>query len=76
MLKFDTQKDINNLNRIDHEKDNLESINIKYEHGAISYLDTLQYKERVLTLEKEQTQSKIDCFIDSLSLYKAVGGSL
>ena len=76
MLKFDTQKDINNLNRIDHEKDNLESINIKYENGAVSYLDTLQYKERVLTLEKEQTQSKTDCFIDSLSLYKAAGGNL
>ncbi|OGH94215.1 MAG: hypothetical protein A2039_03505 [Candidatus Melainabacteria bacterium GWA2_34_9] len=76
MLKFDSQKNLNNLNRIDHEKDNLYSINIKYEHGAISYLDTLQYKERVLTLEKEQAQSKTDCFIDSLSLYKAVGGSL
>ena len=76
MLKFDSQKNLNNLNRIDHEKDNLYSINIKYENGAISYLDTLQYKERVLTLEKEQTQSKTDCFIDSLSLYKAVGGSL
>jgi len=67
---------MNNLDRIDHEKDLLKSTNIKYENGAISYLDTLQYKERVLTIEKEQIQSKTDCFIDSLSLYKAVGGSL
>lgn len=75
-LKFDTQKDRDNLNRIDHEKDNLNIINTKYEKGAISYLDTLQYKERVLTLEKEQIQSKTECLVDSLSLYKAVGGKL
>lgn len=76
VLKFDSQKNINNLNRIDHEKDYLENINIKYENGAISYLETLNFKERLLTLEKEQIQSKTDCFIDLLSLYKSAGGNI
>lgn len=75
-LKYDNQKNNNNIDRIKMEKENLYLMNIKYESGAISYLDTLQFKERVLTLEKEQVKSKADCFIDSLSLYKAVGGKL
>lgn len=75
-LKYDSQKNDNNLARIKSEQDNLNIINIKYDNGAISYLDTLQYKERVLSLKKEQLQSKTDCLIDSLSLYKSVGGKL
>lgn len=75
-LKFDMQKNDNNISRIKLEKDNLNLINVKYYKGAISYFDTLQFKERLLSLEKEQVQSKTDCLIDSLSLYKAVGGKL
>ncbi|MFH0703225.1 MAG: efflux transporter outer membrane subunit [bacterium] len=75
-LKFDIQKNNNNIARIKSEKDNLNIINMKYEKGALSYLDTLQYKERMLSLEKEQVQSKTDCLIDSLSLYKTIGGKI
>lgn len=75
-LKTDSQKNKDNLSRINFELNNLDLINVKYEHGAIAYLDTLQYKERVLVLDKEQIQSKTDCLIDSLSLYKAAGGKL
>lgn len=75
-LKYDQQKNSDNLSRIKSEQDNLDMINIKYQKGAISYLDTLQYKERVIALKKEQIQSKTDCLIDTLSLYKAVGGKL
>ncbi|MDD3013249.1 MAG: efflux transporter outer membrane subunit [Candidatus Gastranaerophilales bacterium] len=75
-LKADTSKNNNNISRVNLEQRNLDLINIKYETGAISYLDTLEYKTRVISLEKEQAQSKTDCFIDSLSLYKATGGKL
>jgi len=75
-LKYDNKKNENNIDRLDMEKENLKLKNIEYEKGAISYLDLLQYKENVLTLEREQIQSKTDCFVDSLSLYKAAGGKL
>lgn len=75
-LKTSIQKDKDNISRVDNENKNLDLINAKYEQGAIAYLDTLQYKERVVSLEKEQIESKTDCLIDSLSLYKAVGGKL
>ncbi|MFA6988891.1 MAG: efflux transporter outer membrane subunit [Candidatus Gastranaerophilaceae bacterium] len=75
-LKSDTEKNNNNISRIKSENDNLDIILNKYEKGAISYLDTLQYRERVLSLEEDQIQSKTDCLIDSLSFYKAVGGKL
>ncbi|MPN30135.1 Outer membrane protein OprM [bioreactor metagenome] len=75
-VKFDTRKNNNNLKRIKFGKSQYDDISYKYEKGAISYLDTLQYKENLLVLEKEQTQSKTDCLIDSLSLYKSVGGKL
>ena len=75
-VKFDTKKNNNNLKRVSFGKSQYDDISYKYEKGAISYLDTLQYKENLLVLEKEQTQSKTDCLIDSLSLYKAVGGKI
>jgi len=75
-LKFDNQKNNSNIARIKSEGENLDTIINKYDKGAISYLDTLQYRERLITLEKEQIQSKTDCLIDTLSLYKAVGGKL
>lgn len=73
-LKFDNEKNNDNIERLNFEKDNLGIINNKYSLGAISLLDTLQYKERVYSLQKEQIQSKTDCLIDTLSLYKSVGG--
>lgn len=75
-LKFDSQKNDDNINRIDLEKQNLDVMSNRYAYGAISYLDLLQYKERIFSLQKEQIQSKTDCLVDSLSLYKAVGGKL
>jgi len=75
-LKFDTKKNNDNISRVKLENNNMELINEKYQNGLLAYIDTLEYKARVLSLEKEQIQSKTDCFIDSLSLYKATGGKL
>lgn len=54
-------------------KSKYNDINYKYEKGALSYLDTLKFKENLLVLEKDQTQSKTEYLISALSLYKAVG---
>ena len=75
-LKYGIQKDENNKKRLRAEQNNFDLIEDKYKRGAISYLDTLQYKERVLSLEREKIQSKTECLVDALSLYKAVGGQL
>ncbi|MEI7475393.1 MAG: efflux transporter outer membrane subunit [bacterium] len=75
-LKTDGQKDKDNLNRLRLEKENLDLIDAKYKEGLISYLDTLEYKEKYAMLEQEQIQSKVDNIIDSLSLYKAAGGKI
>lgn len=75
-IRYDQQKNNDNLSRIAFEKKNLQLIDTKYKEGAMAYLDTLQYKERLLSLQKEQTVSKTDCLIDSLSLYKAVGAKI
>lgn len=76
ILNYDLKKNRDNLNRIDNESYNLDSIMIKYNNGAISYLDTLQYQERMLTLRKEQIQSKADCLNDAISLYKSTAGGI
>ena len=75
-LKSDIAKDKDNISRINDETGNLDLINTKYNNGAISFLDTLQYKANILVLKKDKIQSKTDCLVDSLSVYKAVGGKL
>jgi len=75
-LKADNTKNDNNISCVNLEKKNLNLINTRYKVGTISYLDSLEYKSKLITLEKEQIQSKTDCLIDSLSLYKAAGGKL
>lgn len=73
-LKYDSQKNKDNLDRLKLEKDNYSLISNKYSYGEISYLDTLQYKERIYTLQREQVATKTACLVDTLSLYKAAGG--
>jgi multidrug efflux system outer membrane protein len=75
-LKFDTEKNNDYEERLKLERDNMGVINYKYSLGAISLLDTLQFKERVYVLEKDQIKSKADCLVDSISLYKSVAGRL
>lgn len=76
VLKSDNLKYSNNLDRLNCENENLNLIESKYEAGSISYLDTLEYKVKQLNLQKEIIQSKTDCLVDYLSLYKASGGQL
>ena len=75
-LKTGTAKNQNNIKRVECETKYYNDMYYKYEKGAVSYLDTLKYKENLLSLKKEEIQSKTDVIIASLSLYKSVGGQL
>ena len=75
-LKTDTNKNKNDIKRVQCETKYYNDMNYKFEKGAISYLDTLKYKENLLILQKEETQSKTEVLVASLGLYKSVGGKL
>lgn len=48
----------------------------KYEQGVISRLDLIQRQENLISIDKLVTQQNIECMIDYISLYKAVGSKL
>ena len=50
--------------------------NERYKEGITSYLEMLQYKENLLSLERDNINSSIQKIADYISLYKSVGGKL
>ena len=75
-LNNSSQSNNDNLTRINFEQENLNLLNSRYDQGLASYLEVIDMKEKVILLEIDQIQSKTDCFIDALSLYKSLGGKL
>lgn len=75
-LKYDTSKYNDELTALELEKTNMELVNARYEKGLISYFDTLQFGQNLALNKMRQTQAKTDCLVDTLSLYKALGGNL
>ncbi len=75
-LKYDTSKYNDELTALELEKNNMELVNARYEKGLISYFDTLQFRQNLALNEMRQTQAKTDFLVDTLSLYKALGGNL
>ena len=49
---------------------------VKYDEGMISYLDLLQKRENLLSLNKQVVSDKLNCNIDYIGLYKATGAKL
>lgn len=76
VLKTDDDKYKKNLKSYDMQKADYNYMKKRYEQGVISNLDLLQQKETLLVLNKMVASSKTECFIDQISLYKAVGGKL
>ena len=74
-LKLDNEKYQKNLKSLDMQKKDYNYMQIRYKQGIMSGLDLLQQKESLLVLDKMVTASKTDCYIDQISLYKAVGGA-
>ena len=76
MIKYDTKKDEENKRKYELEEKNFNLINERYKEGITSYLQMTQYRENLLSLERDKTESRIQKFVDYISLYKAVGGKL
>lgn len=75
-LKLDNEKYQKNLKSYDMQKADFKYMQKRYEQGVISGLDLLRQKENLLVIDKMVAASKTDCYIDQISLYKAVGGKL
>lgn len=75
-LKLDDEKYKKNVKSYDMQKADFKYMQIRYNQGIISKLDLLQQKENLLVIDKMVASSKAECFIDQISLYKAVGGKL
>ena len=58
------------------ERKDFDISNASYEQGVISKLDLIQLKENVLSTDKLVADQKINCLIDYIGLYKAVGSQL
>ncbi len=75
-LKLDNEKYINNKVQREMEKKDYAYNVRKFEQGIISNLDLIQHKENLLAMDKLVTMTKMDCAVDYIGLYKAVGNKL
>lgn len=75
-LKLDDEKYQKNIKTYDMQKADFKYMQMRYDQGIMSGLDLLQQKESLLVIDKMVAASKTDCYIDQISLYKAVGGKL
>ncbi len=58
------------------ELDNYKNDKIKYKNGLISRIDLLTQKRRLIQLKIDFVSSKIQNYIDCISLYKSVAGQI
>ena len=75
-LKSDNEKLLNNIKVLNIQNQDFKYTTSKYEKGVISKLDMLQQKEALLYTTMLTVQSKMDCYIDRISLYKTTGAKL
>lgn len=75
-LKLDDDKYRKNLKSYDMQKTDYKYMQKRYNEGVISNLDLIQQRENLLTINKLVASSKAECYIDQISLYKAVGGKM
>ena len=75
-LKSDNEKLINNTKALNIQEKDYGYSELKYEQGVISKLDLLQQKEALLYMKKLLASSKVDCYVDKVSLYKVTGAKI
>lgn len=75
-FKSDEEKLRNNSKAYEIQKRDYGYSELKYSEGIISKLDLLQQKEALLYMEKLLANSKTDCHVDKIGLYKATGARI
>lgn len=75
-VKYDSQKDAENIRKFNLESSNFALINEKYKYGIISYFDMIQFRENLLTIKKDLCNSKTQRLVDYIGIYKATAGAL
>lgn len=75
-VKKDKEKMEATLKQLDLENSDYKLQEKKYNQGVISRLDLIQREENLLTINKLVAQQNIECMVDYIGLYKAVGSKL
>lgn len=75
-IKMDEEKFNETKNQISLEKAEYGFNEQRYSQGVISRLDLIQVKENLLVINKLLTNNKVECMVDYIELYKAVGSKL
>lgn len=75
-IKLDEQKFADIQKQAELEREDFGFSTSKYEQGVISKLDLTQVKENVLFTDKAVVNDRINCLVNYIGLYKAVGSKL
>ena len=75
-IKHDDKKFNDTKTQAALERENYGYNEASYNQGVISKLDLIQLKENVLSTDKLVADQKINCLVDYIGLYKAVGSQL
>lgn len=75
-IKLDHQKYLDTKTQAKLEREDFGYSTNKYNEGTISKLDLVQVKENVLFTDQQVVNDKINCLVDYIGLYKAVGSQL
>ena len=75
-VKKDKEKMSATLKQLELEKSDYRLQEKKYNQGVISRLDLIQFEENLLTINKLVAQQNVECMVDYIGLYKAVGSKL
>ena len=75
-IKHDDKKFRDTKQQSELEKKDFGISTASYDAGVISKLDLIQLKENVLSTDKLVADQKINCLVDYIGLYKAVGSQL
>lgn len=75
-IKLDNEKFANTEKQARLERQDFGYSTNKFNEGIISKLDLIQVRENVLYTDKQVVNDKIDCLVDYIGLYKAVGTKL
>lgn len=75
-IKLDQKKYEDTKTQAKLEREDFGYSTHKYNQGTISKLDLVQVRENVLFTDKQVVNDKINCLVDYIGLYKAVGTQL